>query len=92
MTTAPLYWVHTAKELRRIEATRTTEELVAFVQDHAIAHYEDGGWDVVVECYGPEEIAAQIGKATTEAGALAKFAFLIDVWADRQADARISAF
>jgi len=69
-----------------------TQELVDAVKAHALAHYEDGGWDVVVECFDDAEIAEVIGKATTVSGALRKFATMVDVWADRQADARNSAF
>lgn len=67
-------------------------DLVAAVQAHALDHYEDGGWDVVVECFEAADIAAQIDGATTLAEALARFEVQVDVWADRQADARNSAF
>lgn len=62
------------------------------VKQHALAHYEDGGWDVVVECYTDAELAEAIAGATTLKGALAKLQPLVEVWADRQADARNSAF
>ncbi len=70
----------------------STQELVQAIKDHALAHYEDGGWDVVVECWGDAEIADTIGTAGTVADAFEVFAPLIDVWSDRQADARNSAF
>jgi hypothetical protein len=70
----------------------TTEELVAYVKQYAMDHYEDGGWDVVVECFTDAEIEERIGKARTPKGAIRKFASLVDVWSDRQADARNSAF
>jgi hypothetical protein len=66
--------------------------LVEQVKAHALAHYEDGGWDVIVECWEDEDIARQIGGARTLTGALAKLAPFVDVMADRQADARNSAF
>lgn len=66
--------------------------LIKAVKDHAIAHYNDGGWDVVVECWDDQQIAEQIAGATTEAGAIAKLESLVSIWADRQADARNSAF
>lgn len=62
-------------------------ELVEAVKAHALAHYNDGGWDVIVECWDDEQIAERIGQARTVKGALAKFATLVDVWSDRQADA-----
>lgn len=69
-----------------------TNTLVDFIKAHALANYEAGGWDVVVECFDDAEIAATIGGAQTEAEAIDKFSFMVDVWADRQADARNSAF
>lgn len=70
----------------------STQELVRAIKDHALVHYEDGGWDVVVECFDDAEIAETIGEAGTIAEALDAFAPLIDVWSDRQAGARNSAF
>lgn len=70
----------------------TTPELIAAVKAHAIAHYNDGGWDVIVECWEDADIANAIGGARTLAGALRKLAPFIDVVSDRQADARNSAF
>jgi len=72
--------------------TMTTEELVAAVKAHALAHYEDGGWDVIVECWEDEDIVRQIGQARTLRGALSKLSPFVDVMSDRQADARNSAF
>jgi hypothetical protein len=70
----------------------TKQELVEAVKAHAEAHYEDGGWDVIVECWSDEEIAQQIGRARTVKGALAAFRYIVSGWADREADARNSAF
>jgi hypothetical protein len=66
--------------------------LVEFIKSHAEAHYEDGGWDVIVECWDDNAIAEFIAGATTPDEALECFGPLIDVWSDRQADARNSAF
>lgn len=65
----------------------TKQDLVQAVKDHATEHYNDGGWDVIVECWDDDQIAETIGQARTVKGALAKFAAVVDVWADRQADA-----
>lgn len=70
----------------------TKDKLVQAVRDHALEHYEDGGWDVIIECYSDEEIAEEIGKARTPKGAIAKFAIPVSIWAEREADARNSAF
>lgn len=70
----------------------STEALVDFIKQYAIHHYEDGGWDVIVECWDDEDIARAIGKATTFDGALKKLADVVSVYADREADAVNSAF
>lgn len=67
-------------------------DLVEFVKAHALAHYEDGGWDVVFECFTDAEIADVIGDAKTEDKALIRIYRLVEVYADRQADAINSAF
>ena len=72
-------------------ATNTTL-LVEAVKAYALAHYEDGGWDVVVETYTDAEIADRIGAARTVKSALHAFAPLVDAWSDRQADVRNSVF
>jgi len=65
---------------------------VEFIKAPALAHYEDGGWDVVVECYDDADIADTLDGAKDEAEALEAFSFLVSVWSERQADARNSAF
>lgn len=74
-------------------------ELVAAVKAHAMEHYNDGGWDVVIECLTDEEIVEifEIDRRygteiTTVEQAIASISSPVEVWADRQADARNSAF
>jgi hypothetical protein len=50
----------------------TTQDLVNAVKTYALDHYEKGGWDIVIECYGDAEIAECIGGAKTEKGAIRK--------------------
>ena len=68
--------------------------LIQALKRHAHTHYEDGGWDVVVECFTNDEIAEVLEEAEAETlnDAIAAFSFMVDVWADRQADAKNSAF
>lgn len=68
------------------------EVLIQAVKDHALAHYNDGGWDVIVECWEDEQIGEAIGKATTVTGAIKKIKGIVSVYADYQADAINSAF
>lgn len=50
------------------------DELVKAVRDYALKHYEQNGWDYIVECYSNEEIEMMIGKARTIKGAILKVA------------------
>ena len=65
------------------------KKLVEAVKAYANAHYEDGGWDVVVECWTDKEITDHLLKlnCTTEAQAIKSFEGCVGVWAERQADA-----
>jgi len=74
------------------------DKLIARVKNHALAHYNDGGWDVLVECYGTREYNEFIDREleyspnATEDDLFDAFADLASIWADRQADAINSAF
>jgi hypothetical protein len=51
------------------------DTLVAHVQRHALDHYNQGGWDYIVECYSDAELAETIGpRVRTLDGAIAKVA------------------
>lgn len=83
--------------MRRMSENTTPDyaELAHAVIRHAEAHYDEGGWDVIVECRTLDEIRAELERdesVTDAASAIASFAPVVDVWADRQADARNSAF
>jgi hypothetical protein len=60
--------------------------LISAVKEHAIEHYEDGGWDIVIECWSDSDIAELLAKHNAHDAATAIDAFrpLIDVWSDRQ--------
>lgn len=75
-----------------LSETTRMNELIQAVKDHAQAHYNDGGWDVVVECWSDEDIARTIKGARTAKGAVKKVAVIVSVYKDRQADAENSAF
>ena len=69
-------------------------ELVQYIKDYSNYHYEDGGWDVIAECWEDKDIIKVLTEdnATTEEEALASFKDVVAVWADRQADAENSRF
>lgn len=63
------------------------------IMDRAIQNYEGGGWDVIVECWTLEDIDQLLAEHHgDEAEATKTIEALVDVWSDRQADARNSAF
>jgi hypothetical protein len=72
------------EELAVITNDSTADE----VMEHAEIYYHTGGWDVIVECWTVEDLA----KARSEDGSWDGILGAVDVWADRQADARNSAF
>jgi len=57
----------------------TKQELVAAVKKHAREHYEEGGWDYVVEAYDDNELAEAIGNAQTVRGAIANVRKIVGV-------------
>ncbi len=93
-------------EARRRQAARrlATAELVAEIRQHALDHYGDGGWDVVVEAMSDPQIAEALHWYDPRTGkrhecrtlksvlAHSTLADTVSVWADRQADAVNSAF
>lgn len=63
------------------------EEIAKYIYNYAQEHYEDGGWDVIVECWTLKEIMEQIEDGDSKEDALKKFQSTADVWAEREADA-----
>ncbi|MHC4780141.1 MAG: hypothetical protein ACYTFG_16345 [Planctomycetota bacterium] len=41
------------------------DEMIQAVKKHAINHYENGGWDYIVECYEDSDIEETIKEAQT---------------------------
>lgn len=66
------------------------------VYSYAEANYNEGGWDVIVECMTLDEIADRLKDADLEeltpAAAIDSFRPSVSVWSEREADARNSAF
>lgn len=61
--------------------------MVSAVKAHALAHYIEG-WDVVVECFGSEDIAQMIQGATSDAEAIAKVGAFVRTHSAISADIR----
>jgi len=61
-------------------------QYVTAIKAHAIAHYEQDGWDYVVECYDDAQIADIIKTARTEKGAIRMMRAQVKPRADYRAD------
>jgi hypothetical protein len=46
------------------------QRMVDAVKKHALANYEQGGWDIVVECWTDDQIDEEIGLARSNATAI----------------------
>lgn len=68
------------------------EEIAKYIYDYAVEHYNDGGWDVIVECWTIKSIMETLEDDESQEEALEGFKDLVSVWAERQADAVNSAF
>ena len=69
-----------------------TKILVDAVKAHALANYETGGWDYIVETYSDEQIAEDIGQARTVEGAIKKVKYWANLLGDRRADVTAEIF
>jgi hypothetical protein len=68
------------------------EEIAKYIYNYAQEHYEDGGWDVIVECWTVKDIMEQIQDDESQEEALKNFKGLASVWTEHQADAVNSAW
>jgi hypothetical protein len=75
-----------------VSRSRNATRLVSFIKRHAAAHYDEHGWDVVVECWTDQDIADAIGWAETEKGAIRKILPGIRTYAGHRADIEATAF
>jgi hypothetical protein len=71
----------------------TNELFATAVMATAKEKYNDGGWDVIVECWTAEEINNVLANCDDDVDKAWEIILsLVDIWADRQADAINSAF
>ena len=68
------------------------EEIAKYIYDYAVEHYNDGGWNVIVECWTINDIMERIEDGQSKEDALKSFESVVDVWAERQSDAVNSAW
>lgn len=72
----------------------TIQEMVAAVKTYAIAHYNEGGWDSIVECCEDSELAEEIeeGKCSSIEEAIAYVGKGCNIWDDYRRDIEATAF
>ena len=66
--------------------------LIEAVKEHAIEHYTQDGWDVIVECYSDSEIADLVQGAATAGDAIQAVLTHIKPIYDYQEDIRATAW
>jgi DNA-binding LytR/AlgR family response regulator len=66
--------------------------MIDAVKAYALSHYETDGWDIVIECYSDDDIAAIIKTARTPAGAIRMVRAEVKPRADYRADIQSEAF
>lgn len=59
-------------------------ELIAAVKAHALANYNRGGWDYIVECWDDEDIEREIVGCKKPAGAIRKVAQVANLLGERR--------
>lgn len=76
-----------------IQISTRVRNLIKAVREHAVANYNTGAWDIIVEAYSDSELAETVGKCRTAAGAIAKVAKVVELFTERRAphDAEIAA-
>ena len=67
-------------------------KFVQEVKDHALQHYEEDGWDIIVECYSDDEIADIIQGCSTEEEAIRAVLDDVTPYYQRQQEVRAEAF
>ena len=66
--------------------------LIDAVKQYAKAHYEEGGWDYVVETMEDEDIAEDIAGAKTPEEAIAKMKKIADMLGGHREEIQSTAF
>lgn len=68
------------------------KQLVEAVKQHALDHYEEDGWDYLVECYSDDEVAELIGDAKTVEEAIAAVGEIMKIKDDYRKDIQATAW
>jgi hypothetical protein len=67
-------------------------ELVAAVRRHALDTYTTDGWDIVVECWSDDDIAAELARVRTVNGSIKAVRKAVRPAAEHRDEIRNTAF
>ena len=67
-------------------------EIIKQLRAYALEHYEEGGWDYLVECYEDKDILEMIEGCSTFEEALPKVAKIMRIKDDYRKDIEAEAF
>ena len=68
------------------------QDLIDAVRAHAVEHYNEDGWDFLVECWEDWEIQAIVKGCRSEGQAIRKVRKQVRVLSDHRAEERASAW
>ena len=68
--------------------SKARQAVIDGVKAHAVANYDQGGWDVIVECWSDDQIEEATRGSRTVNGAVKMLSGAVSVWADQEAEAR----
>lgn len=76
-----------------IQISSRVRNLIKAVREHAVANYNTGAWDIIVEAYSDPELAETVKSCRTPAGAVRKVAKVVEQYRELRAphDAEIAA-
>lgn len=79
-------------KLKDILLENVDQSLIDAVKQYAMDHYDEGGWDYVVETMDDEDIAEDIAGATTPEQAIAKMKKIANLLGGHRAEIQSTAF
>jgi hypothetical protein len=65
--------------------------LINAVKAHAMANYDNAGWDIVIEAYSDSELAELVQSCRTAKGAIARVADMLSIYTERRSHHRAEA-
>ena len=76
----------------QVWARHRKENLISEIRSYAKEHYEEKGWDFIVECFGDEEIWEEIKTCKTRLGAIRKISSVVSILDENRREIAATAF